>query len=244
MNTNSQEYQQSLVNQLMFERTITDNMERIPYAIYFRRLRSTQSRNPLVAMNCNMPEDIQGTKYFGSKYGISFVRPDGFMGGLCRTRPGGKSISEMHQRQRIKHGGYFLECYDGKLVKLYEKQGFKVVVRIPFNEEFAPEGWQQFLSHKPDVVFMSLYDLEPKTSKIYELAYEYASTKKLFRVFWSKQASDKLVKDFFNLDAALSACGKTRHDIRRINIKEETIYSVNDPMNFYIKEIPVKLNKS
>lgn len=50
-----------------------------------------------------------------------------------------------------------LDCFSSggeKLVKLYQKYGFKEVKRIPFNPEYAPANWPYERLGSPDVVEM------------------------------------------------------------------------------------------
>lgn len=56
-------------------------------------------------------------------------------------------------------GGRRLDCFDTQLPYLYSNLGFRAVARIPFNDEYAPEGWDydafgRFNGGRPDVVFM------------------------------------------------------------------------------------------
>lgn len=49
-----------------------------------------------------------------------------------------------------------LDAFDinGFLPDLYAKHGFVPVARVPFNEQYAPEGWPYEIAGKPDVVLM------------------------------------------------------------------------------------------
>ena len=148
------------------------NIDHIIYTHYFYR---AINYNPQVNLNCDVPEYHPNTQYFKSEQGISYLKTDGFIGGIARFKQGNERLAEMHQQHRINKGGYFLECYDGKLTKLYEKQGFTVVGRIKFNPEFAKEGWDkdEDLRKQPDIVFMSLYPIVPIEAN-YETVYSYA----------------------------------------------------------------------
>lgn len=217
-------------------------MERIDNYQYCKLLKKAMDGSPIARLNCSYPNFKKGDRYYKSTNGISYLRADGFMGGLCRTSKGGHPVAQAHQRKRIKDGGYFLECYDGKLVELYEKQGFKVVVRIPFMEEIAEIGWEQHLSHRPDLVFMSLYDLPLKNATNYNLAYDYAKSKVMFMVFWTRPQMDKLIMEYHSLELALYNCGKTERDAKLVNVQDDKVYAVEDKNNLYIKEIPLKFN--
>ncbi len=67
-------------------------------------------------------------------------------------------------------GGRRLDAFDTALPHLYSKSGFRVVARLPWNEEYAPKGWKHetfkdFNGGRPDVVFM-VHD--PKGAKAYK----------------------------------------------------------------------------
>ena len=61
----------------------------------------------------------------------------------------------------IKAGGIKLDNFDGRLTELYSKNGFRKVSSVPFNEEYAPEGWSKERDGTPDVVAM-VYDPDNK----------------------------------------------------------------------------------
>lgn len=53
----------------------------------------------------------------------------------------------------------WLNGFDTVLPRLYSDVGFRAEARLPFNEEFAPDGWdfdtyQKSNNGRPDVVFM------------------------------------------------------------------------------------------
>lgn len=60
----------------------------------------------------------------------------------------------------IEQGGTHLDAFDTILPKLYAKEGFVPVARVPWNDEYAPDGWDhdtfaQFNDGRPDVIFMA-----------------------------------------------------------------------------------------
>jgi hypothetical protein len=61
----------------------------------------------------------------------------------------------------INAGGIKLDNFDGRLTELYSKNGFRKVSSVPFNEEYAPEGWSKEKDGTPDVVAM-VYDPDNK----------------------------------------------------------------------------------
>jgi len=61
-------------------------------------------------------------------------------------------------------GGRRLDAFDTVLPDIYSQSGFRAVSRLPFNDEYAPEGWDRevFKAHnggRPDVVHM-VHDLQ------------------------------------------------------------------------------------
>lgn len=58
----------------------------------------------------------------------------------------------------VQNGGDRLDCYDvgGALPNLYCACGFEPIVKIRFNEDFAPDGWDYEKLGKPDIVFFAL----------------------------------------------------------------------------------------
>lgn len=56
-------------------------------------------------------------------------------------------------------GGRRLDAFDTALPDLYSRSGFRAVARLPWNDEYAPKGWDyaansKFNGGRPDVVFM------------------------------------------------------------------------------------------
>ena len=148
----------------------------ISFEYYNQLVELAKVYNPIVRLHLAPIENEEGTIYLKSKEGVSYLRPNGLLGGLARFKEGNESITKLHQQIRINLGGNLLECFDGKLVKLYKSQGFKISARIPFNPEFAPKGWEQDkdLINKPDVVFMSLDAKEVKRFEDYDEALKYS----------------------------------------------------------------------
>lgn len=73
-------------------------------------------------------------------------------------------------RLAVEQGGRRLDCFDTLLPTLYSANGFQPVVRMKWNDEYAPEGWDKkvfadFNGGEPDVVFMA-YD--PRSERMYQ----------------------------------------------------------------------------
>jgi ribosomal protein L10 len=86
--------------------------------------------------------DIRGVfKYIGSK----------------EENTGDKLVQKAIAAGGIKLDNFALD----NLMDIYQRNGFRVVARVEFNEEFAPEGWNKREHGTPDVVAM-IYDPEGK----------------------------------------------------------------------------------
>jgi len=78
-------------------------------------------------------------------------------------------------------GGLFMDNYDIYLTDIYKKAGYRVVARVPFDEQYAPQGWDAEdspLKNRPDVVFMVREDLAPQQERSfgsYEEAQNYTN---------------------------------------------------------------------
>jgi hypothetical protein len=127
-------------------------------------------------------EDYQGMKLFLSDSGKSgfAVKPDGDIVSVFSMEKGsGRSIMEA----AISAGGKKLDAFDTVLPEFYGTHGFVEAARIPWNDEFAPEGWnkesfKEFNNGEPDVVMMVLDpsyegDYQPRTD-IYANDYDQA----------------------------------------------------------------------
>jgi hypothetical protein len=100
-------------------------------------------------------------------YGV--VTPDGDIKGVFN--PNVAKVREGREAKKgtirtlienaVAAGGIKLDNFDGRLTKIYSDNGFREVSRVPFNEEYAPEGWNKEEHGTPDVVAM-VYDPEGK----------------------------------------------------------------------------------
>jgi hypothetical protein len=114
--------------------------------------------------------------------GFGIVGEDGDIKGVFKAdlesteKTGDKVIQEA-----IKKGGIKLDNFAlPNLMKIYERNGFREVSRLPFNEEYAPEGWTPEQG-TPDVVAMVYdpkgeLDIEKKNFTDYDEAMMYRDT--------------------------------------------------------------------
>ena len=84
------------------------------------------------------------------------------------------SGSAIFQEQR-DCGGDNLQCFDTYLPGYYQRFGAREVARVPFNREYAPQGWDydafetQFGNSDPDIVLMTIGDgLDSPDSRTFE----------------------------------------------------------------------------
>lgn len=94
--------------------------------------------------------------------GAAIVKPDGDIAGLFKkVTSKAKGVAQDLLKRAIAAGGKKLDNYDTYLTPQYIKAGFRVVSRTPFNEKYAPPGWNKEKHGTPDVVAM-IYDPEGK----------------------------------------------------------------------------------
>jgi hypothetical protein len=103
---------------------------------------------------------------------LTFMSPDNTAGALVTVdgdieavfkhpKSKAKGASTSLLLTAIQNGGRKLDCYGADLVSIYNKHGFEAVARIPWNPEYAPEGW----TYGPkDVYVMKLRDGETADS--------------------------------------------------------------------------------
>lgn len=83
------------------------------------------------------------------------VTESGDIEGVFSNKSAGapNGVTRSMMPQAIAAGGNKLDCYGIGLVKLYSKYGFEPVARVPFNAEYANDGWDESKG-RPDVVIM------------------------------------------------------------------------------------------
>ena len=73
--------------------------------------------------------------------------------------PQGQIGAQQALKMAVELGGRRLDAFDTTLPRFYSEAGFKPVSRLPFDEQYAPEGWdyetfKNFNGGRPDVVHM------------------------------------------------------------------------------------------
>ena len=85
-----------------------------------------------------------GTVTFMSKDGLAgaLVTADGDIEAVFKNpRSSARGAGSSLLMSSINNGGNKLDCYGDGLVNLYAKYGFEPVARVPWNPEYAPDGW-------------------------------------------------------------------------------------------------------
>jgi len=85
------------------------------------------------------------------------VKSDGDIVSVFGVRP--KGTVDWLMQAAIDQGGRKLDAFDTVLPSLYSRHGFKVVERLQWDDQYAPDNWDydafaEFDSGRPDVVFM------------------------------------------------------------------------------------------
>jgi hypothetical protein len=88
---------------------------------------------------------------------------------VFNTKGSHKGVSYSLMRLAVEAGGNTLDAFDTFLPELYSANGFRVIGRAKWNDEYSPDGWNKkeyeaFNNGEPDVVFMA-YD--PQRTDLY-----------------------------------------------------------------------------
>lgn len=90
------------------------------------------------------------------------VMPDGDIVGLHKYSNQTKGGSTEALKDAVNKGGVKLDAFDGYLIDIYKKAGFRPVARLPYDPKMAPKDTpEKIKEEKPDVVFM-VYDPKNK----------------------------------------------------------------------------------
>jgi hypothetical protein len=120
----------------------------------------------------------EGTVITDEDGGVVVSKEGDIKGLFKRTSSKAKGVAQKLLQKAIDAGGKKLDNFDTYLTPIYKKAGFRVVSRIPFNEEYAPDGWNKEKHGTPDVVAM-VYDpnnelnIEERTFEDYDEARAY-----------------------------------------------------------------------
>ena len=144
--------------------TPKDGVEKSKSDSYIKKLEETKSSDPesYWSVSSVSKEDAEAGTVVETEDGSALVGKDGDIKGVFKnTDSKAKGVAEKLIKKAVEAGGVKLDNFDNYLSKIYKKAGFRVVSRTPFNEEYAPEGWNKEKHGTPDVVAM-VYDPEGK----------------------------------------------------------------------------------
>jgi len=164
------------------EETVSPTTEVTPQA-YVEELTKTKESDPEAywsVSEVSLEDAAKGT-IIDTEDGSALVKPDGDIAGLFKKLTSKtKGVAQDLLSKAVDAGGIKLDNFDGYLTKQYEKAGFKIVSRVPFNEEYAGDlqGWNKEKHGTPDVVAMvydpnNELDIEEKTFDDYDEAMAY-----------------------------------------------------------------------
>ena len=127
---------------------------------YVQELDSTKKSDPETYWSVSevSNEDAAKGTIIDTEDGSAMVKANGdIVGVFKKIGSKAKGVAQDLLNRAVAAGGTKLDNFDGYLTKQYEKAGFRVVSRTPFNEKYAPEGWNKDKHGTPDVVAM-VYD--------------------------------------------------------------------------------------
>lgn len=131
---------------------------------YVDKLTEVKNNDPETYWSVSIPEveDVENGTIITNEDGQAVVGADGDIKAVYKNPDSeARRVSDTLLKEAIKAGGTKLDNFDIYLTKLYLENGFRIVSRLPFNEKYPPEGWNEAKHGKPDVVTM-IYDPENK----------------------------------------------------------------------------------
>jgi len=138
---------------------------------FHARITALKQANPHGAAVYVYPiEDYEQMRLFVTADGaaIAALKSDGDMVSLASS--GGGQVYGM-MSLLIQEGGTKNDNFDTALVDMYSSMGMRVVERVPWNEEYKPEGWdyetfKAYTNGRPDVVYMEFAPAVLKTGPL------------------------------------------------------------------------------
>ena len=132
---------------------------------YVGKLEEAKKQKPEKFWSVSTPPvgDVKGGTLIKVKGGEAIVDKTGEIRGLYKyPDTEERGVGDQLVKKGIEAGGVKLDNFAlDNLMDIYQRNGFKVVSRLPFSEKDAPEGWKKKEHGTPDVVAM-IYDPENK----------------------------------------------------------------------------------
>ena len=140
---------------------------------FHNAITESKKTNPLAAsVHAYDPKEYKGMRLFMTPNGkAGFALKGDDIVSVFNSRDSGHThVSNAMLQLAIAQGGRRLDAFDTALPHIYSRNKFRVVSRMPWNEEYKPEGWKHsdfdaYNKGKPDVVFMH-YD--PTYDQLYD----------------------------------------------------------------------------
>lgn len=209
---------------------------------YVKELTKTKQSDPEAFWTVdNVTEEAaQNGTIVNTEDGAALVSKDGDIKGVFKKLGSeAKGVAQDLLAKAVEAGGIKLDNFDGYLTKLYEKAGFRVASRVPFNEEYAPEGWNKEKHGTPDVVAMVYdpngeLDIEEKTFDDYDEAMAYRDQ------YANQVKSDKNLVNLLNEMDQTKGISKKKSIAK--NIVDNHLDSIIDNLekNNQLKKIPCR----
>lgn len=138
---------------------------RVSASDYVNKLSSDKDANPELLWSVSeVPlADAKSGTVLTTDGGAAVVDKTGDIRGLYKyPESNQRGVASRLLEMAVQNGGIKLDNFDiqlggAPLTRIYEKAGFRLVSRLPFNDQYAPPGWNEEKHGKPDVVAM-IYD--------------------------------------------------------------------------------------
>lgn len=150
-------------------------------ALSIKKLKQTKEALPENYWTVSEVEDETGLVPIDVEGGSGFVDAEGDIKGVYKfteaVEKKVKGVADRILKKAVDFGGIKLDNFDNYLTDIYKRNGFRVVSRTPFNEKYAPEGWNKEIDGTPDVIAMvydpeNVMDIEEKTFSDPETGYD------------------------------------------------------------------------
>lgn len=117
------------------------------------------------AVDANPAEAYANQRVFVADNGQGYfsVAPSGEINAVAGRKGSGiRGLPDTALNVATQNGGRWLSVFDTDIAAKYADSGFKPVARVPFDPQYAPEGWDfnamgKYNNGQPDVIFME-YD--------------------------------------------------------------------------------------
>lgn len=209
---------------------------------YKKELTEAKEADPEGMWSVDVPDDasIEKGKVVRTEGGVALVDENGEIRGLGKIDPEAKGVGPRLVKAAVKAGGRVLDNFDMPyLSKIYKDNGFRIISRVPFEEQFAPDGWNKEKHGTPDVVFMA-YDPDGKM-KAKELTFASYDDAKAYRdeMVAENKKQQQEAKAKQEQQQASDRAADLGEQRRRFTVRAQRTYKqikddiVNNPENYF-----------